>query len=98
MFCFGILGRKENRASIEVEMLDLNFDKLSYPAAKLVDYLEHQLVAVIVDTVEKTLKLIKRHVPDDLTKTFIPFGASACLALNLPVPIMIVVDLHLNVK
>jgi predicted metal-dependent peptidase len=58
MSCLGILRRKENRAATEADMLYLNPHEFADPTAKLINNLEHQLVAVIVNAVEKTLQLI----------------------------------------
>ena len=53
----GVLLWEEDRASREIEMLELNADELSDPAAQLVDHLHHQLVLVVVNAVEELLKL-----------------------------------------
>lgn len=55
MFCFCVLSRKEDRVSVEVQMLNLDFGKLTNPAAQLINGLKHQFVAVIVNSVEELL-------------------------------------------
>jgi hypothetical protein len=55
-------------------------------------------VVIVVNAVEEVLQFINGHISDDLAKAFISFGAFALSARNLSVWIIIVVDLHPNVK
>lgn len=98
MFCLCILSGKENCASTEVYVLYLGPYELADATAEFVNDLKHQFVVVTVDTVEKTLEFINGQISDDLAETFIRFGAFALSARNLSVWIIIVVDLHSNVK
>lgn len=77
MFCFGILGREENRASTKVYVLYLDPYKFPDTTAEFINQLKQQLVVVIVDAVEEILKLVNGHVAVYLAKTFIPSGAFA---------------------
>ena len=73
MFRLCIFCRKENRASTEIHMFNLNPYEFADATTELINNLKHQLVVVIVNTVEKALELIDGQIPDDLTETFIPF-------------------------
>ena len=53
-----VLGRKVNSASAEVQMLNLNPDEFTYPTAKFVNYLKHQLMIIVVNTIKELAKLI----------------------------------------
>jgi hypothetical protein len=98
MSCFCILRGKEDCAATEVYMLYLNPHEFTHPAAKLINDLEHQLMAVIVNAVEEILKFLKRQIADDLAKAFIPLGAFAFSARGFWVRRIISVHLHPNVK
>jgi hypothetical protein len=73
MLCLGVLGRKENSASAEVYMLYLYPYEFADATTEFVNYLEPQLMTVIVNTVEEILEFVNCEVADDLAKTFIPF-------------------------
>jgi len=98
MSCFCILRRKEDCAATEVYMLYLNPHEFADSTAEFINHLKHQFMSVIVNTVEEILEFVNCEVADDLAKTFIPFWAFAFSARNLRVQIILVVDLHLNVK
>jgi hypothetical protein len=98
MFGLCIFSRNENSASIEIHMLYLNPYKLSYPAAKLVNNLQHQLVLVVVDAVKQMLQLLDREVTDYFAEAFI---SSAALTSFFQCPCqrkIIWFYLHSNVK
>jgi len=67
-----ILRRKEDSPSTKVYVLYLNPEKFSDTTAKFINYFKHQLMIIIVNTVEEILKLINGQVADDLDETFIP--------------------------
>ena len=98
MFCFCIFGWKENGASTEVDVLYLDFDKFTNTTTKLINHLNHQLVAVIVNTVEKNLVFIDREITDNFTKAFIPLRAFPFSNWNVRVRVIFMVALHSNVK
>jgi hypothetical protein len=52
-------------------MLDLDADELPYPAAQLIDDLEHQLVGIVVDAVEELLQFILGQIANDLAEAFV---------------------------
>jgi hypothetical protein len=54
-------------------MLYLNLYELTNSAAELINYLEHKLMAVIVNAVKKLLQFIDGQVPDNFPETFILF-------------------------
>jgi len=94
----GIFCRKEDSASTEVYVLDLDPDKFTDSTTEFVDHLKHQFVIVVVNAIEETLQLISGHVANDLAEAFISLRAFALLAWSLSARIIIVVDLHSNVK
>ena len=98
MSCFCILCRKEHRASTEVHVLDLNPHEFADSTAEFINHLEHQLVTVIVNAVEKTLELIGGQVADDLAEAFIPLGGFALLIAQGDNYIVAIFDFHANVK
>lgn len=98
MFGLSIFGRKENSASTKVYMLYLNLYEFADATTELVNYLKHQLMIVIVNTVEEILKFIKGQIADDLAKTFVPSGVFASSAQSLCVRKIMLVHLHSNVK
>ena len=95
---FGILSRKEYCASTEVDVLYLDPDEFAHATAELINDLEHQLVPVIVNAVEKTLQFIGRQIADDLAKAFIPLGGFLLLVADGDNRIVAVFDFHANVK
>jgi hypothetical protein len=100
MFGLGILSRKENRASTEVSMLDLNPDEFSNTTSELVDHFKHQLVIVVVDTVEKLLQLLDGEIADYLSEAFVFLRMSWLLVQTLSrrSRISVLFRLHVNVK
>ena len=79
-------------------MLYRDRDKFADSTSEFINHLKHQLVVVVVNAVEEVLEFVNGHISDDLSKTFIRFGAFVLSARNLSVWIIIVVDLHSNVK
>ena len=73
MFCFGILSWKENRASIQVNMLYLNPNKFSDSTAELVNHLKHQLMIVIVNGIKELAQFFLRQIPYNFSETFVSF-------------------------
>lgn len=73
MFGLSILCGEKNCASTEVQMLYLNPDKLADSTAEFIDDLKHQLMIVIVNTIEEILELINGQIADDLAEAFIFF-------------------------
>jgi len=98
MLCLGVLGRKKNSASAEVYMLYLDPYEFADATTEFVNYLEPQLMTVIVNTVKKTLELIDGQITDDLTETFVLLGAFAFSAQTFCILEIILADLHTNVK
>ena len=88
-----IFSRKENSASTEVYMLYLNPNKFADSTTELINYLKHQLMIVIVNTVEEILKFIKCQITDDLAKTFIPLGIFAAFLQSFNIRKMMFVHL-----
>ena len=81
MFCFCVFSWNENCVPVEVEMLDLNLGKLTYPAAQLVNCLKHELVAIVVNSLKELLKLVESQVSYDLTKPLVFSGTFAGSAI-----------------
>ncbi len=98
MLGLGVLSRKEDSAPAEVYVLYLDPDKFADSTSEFINHLKHQLVIVIIYTIEKTLQFISGHIANNLAKTFVSFRAFALSAWNLSVRIIFVVDLHSNVK
>ena len=82
MFGLGVLRGEEDRASMEIDMFDLDVNKLADPAAELVDDFEHQFVLVGVNTIKELAQFLDGKVPDDFSKTFIGFTLLAFSTLN----------------
>ena len=78
MFGFGMFCREKHCASAEVDVFYLDFYKFSNSAAELVNHLKHQLMTVIVNTVEKTLEFINCEIANDLAEAFM----SLCFAFS----------------
>ena len=68
---FCVLSRKEDRASAEVQVLQLNPHKFSNTAAKLIDNPEHQLMPVVLNAIEKSLPFLKSQITNRLAKSFV---------------------------
>lgn len=98
MLGFGIFCWEINSAPTEVQVFDLYSHELTCSATQLINRLEHQLVIIIVNTVEKILEFINGQVADVLAKTFIPLGVFASSAQSFCVGKIILVNLHSNVK
>lgn len=81
-------------------MLDLNSYELAYPTAKLIDDLKHQLMVVVVNTVEELLELVDRQIPYDLSEAFVLLRMSWLLGQTLRrrSRISVLFWLHVNVK
>ena len=98
MSCLGILRRKEDRAATEVYMLNLNPHEFTHPATKFINDLEHQLMTVSVNAVEKTLELISREIANDLSETFVPLGGFPFSVADGDNPIVAIFHFHAIVK
>jgi hypothetical protein len=72
----GVFRRKENAASAERQVKKLDPHELADTTAQFVDHPHHQLVAIILDSIEEVLKLIKRHVTNGLSEAVISRGFS----------------------
>lgn len=68
---FRVLSREEYDTSAKVQMLELDSDELTHPAAKLVDHPEHQLVPVVLNTVEESLQFIHGEISYGLAKSLV---------------------------
>jgi hypothetical protein len=100
MFGLGILSRKENCASTEVQMLDLDSYELSDSTAQFIDNFKHQLVIVVVDAVEELRKLLDGEIADHLSEAFVFLRMSWLLVQTLSrrSRISVLFRLHVNVK
>ena len=85
MFCFCVLSRKKDSVSVEVEMLNLDFGKLTNPATQLINGLKHELVVVIVNSVEELLEFIHCQIPYDFAKPLVFSGRFAGYGIGIAI-------------
>ena len=67
----GVLGGEQDRAPIEVEMLELDADKLAHTATEFEQDPEHQFVPVVFYRIEELLEFLLSQIPYGLPKTVI---------------------------
>jgi len=69
--CLGVLFRKKDRGTGEVEMFELNSYELSDSASEFVDHLKHELLAIFHGAIEEFLEFLQGQVPYRLAKTVV---------------------------
>jgi hypothetical protein len=69
LFGLGVLCGEIDHASGKVDVLELDPDEFSHPAAQFVNQLKHQPVLAAVDSRYKSPVLLQRHIPYDLAET-----------------------------